>query len=167
MVNRRGKHESSNRFCFLGLQNHCKQWLQPWNWKNPAPQKGSYDISGQHIKKQRHHFASWGPYSQNYGFSSSRVWMWELDHKEGWAPENWCFWTVVLEKTLESSLDCKEIKPINSKGNQLWIFIVKTGAEAEAPVLKLPDVKSQLIGKDSDAGKDWRQWERGIIGWDG
>ena len=95
--------------------------------------------------------------------------MWKLDHKEGWAPKNWCFWTVVLEKTLESSLDCKEIKPVNPKGNQSWIFIRKTDAEAEAPILWPPDVKSWLIGKDHDAGKDWGQ-EKGVtedemVGW--
>ena len=89
--------------------------------------------------------------------------MWELDHKEGWAPKNWCFWTVVLEKTLESPLDCKEIKSVNPKGNQLWIFIERTDAEAEAPILWPPDAKSQLIGKDPDAGKDWRQEEKGAI----
>ena len=96
--------------------------------------------------------------------------MWKLDHKEGWAPKNWCFWTVVLEKTLESSLDCKEIKPVNPKGNQSWIFIRKTDAEAEAPILWPPDVKSWLIGKDHDAGKDWRQEDKEttedkLVGW--
>ena len=99
--------------------------------------------------------------SQNYGFSSSHVWMWELDYKESWAPKNWCFWTVVLEKTLESPLDCKEIQPINPKGNQSWIVIGRTDAETEAPILWPPDVKSWLIWKDLDAGKDWRQEERG------
>ena len=96
--------------------------------------------------------------------------MWELDHKEGWAPKNWCFWTVVLEKTLESPLDCKESKPVNTKGNQSWTFIGRTDAEAEAPILWSPDVKSQLIGKDPDAEKDWRQEEKGttedeMVGW--
>ena len=86
-----------------------------------------------------------------------------LDHKKGWAPKNWCFWTVVLEKTLESPLDCKGIKPVNPKGNQSWIFIGRTDAEAEAPTLWPPDVKSRLIGKDPDAGKDWRQEEKGMI----
>ena len=95
-------------------------------------------------------------------FSSSHVWMWELDHKEGWTPKNWCFWTVVLEKTLESPLDCKEIKPVNSKGNQPWIFIGKTDAEVEAPILWSPDMKSWLINKDPDAGKDRRQEEKGM-----
>ena len=87
--------------------------------------------------------------------------MWELDHKEGWVVKNWCFWTVVLEKTLESPLDCKEVKPVNPKGNKPWIFIGRAHAEDEAPVLWPPDVKSWLIRKDSDAGNDWRQEERG------
>ena len=96
--------------------------------------------------------------SQSYGFSSSHVWMWELDHKENWALKNWGFWTVVLEKTLENPLDCKEIKPVNPKGNQSWILIGRTDAEAETSILWLLDVKNWLIGKDPDAGKDWR-WE--------
>ena len=112
------------------------------------------------ILKKRHHFAYKGPYSQSYGFSRSHIQMWELDHKEGWAPANWCFQTVVLEKTLESPLDCKEIKPANPKGNQPWIFIGRT--DAEIPVLWPPDVKSRLIGKDPDVGKDWRQKEKGV-----
>jgi len=128
--------------------------------------KKSYDKPRQYVKKQRHHFVNKGPYSQNYGFSSSRVWVWELDHKEGWVPKNWCFWIVVLEKTLGSPVDCK-IKPANAKGNQPWIFIGRTNAEAEAPILWLPEGMSQLIGKDPDAGKDWGQEEKGdeIVGW--
>ena len=116
----------------------------------------------QQIKKQRHYFADKDPYSQSYDFSSSRVWMWELDQKEDWAPKNWCFQTVVLEKTLESPLDSREIKSVNPKRNQPWIFIGRTGAEAEAeaPVLWLPYLKSWLIGKDN-AGKDWGQEEKG------
>ena len=94
-------------------------------------------------------------------FSSSHVWMWELDHKESWALKNWCFWTVVLEKTLDSPLDCKEIQPVNPKGSQPWIFTGRTDAEAEAPILWPPDAKNWLIGKDSDAGKDWKQ-EKGM-----
>ena len=106
--------------------------------------------------------------SQSYGFSSSHVWMWELDHKESWVPKNWCFWTVVLEKTLESPLGCKEIKPVNPKGNQCWIFIGRT--DVEAPILWPPDAKNWLTGKDPDAGKDWRQEEKGttkdeMVGW--
>ena len=117
-----------------------------------------------------HYFANKGPSSQGYGFSSSRVWMWELDYKESWAPKNWCFWTVVLEKTLESSLDCKEIQPVHPKGNQSWMFIGRIDAKAETPILWPPDVKSWLIGKDPDAGKDWGQEEKGMtedemVGW--
>ena len=104
-----------------------------------------------------------GPSSQGYGFSSGHVWMWELDCKEGWAPKNWCFWTVVLEKTLESPLDCKEIQPVHPKGNQSWIFIGKTDVKAETPILWPSDVKSWLIWKDPDAGKDWRQEGKGMI----
>ena len=103
-------------------------------------------------------------------FFSSHVWMWELDHKESWEPKNWCLWTVVLEKTLESPLDCKEIKPVNPKGNQYWIFIGRTYSEAEAPILWPPDVKNWLIGKDPDAEKDWRQEKKATtedetVGW--
>ena len=125
-----------------------------------APWKESYDKPRQCIKKQRHHFANKDLYSQGYCFSSGHVWMWELDHKESWAPKNWCFQIVVLEKTLESSLDCKEIKPVHPKGNQSWIFIGRTDAEAEAPILWPPDEKSQLTGKDPDA--DWGHEERGV-----
>ena len=105
--------------------------------------------------------------SQRYGFSSSHVWMWELNHKEGWLPKKWCFWSVMLEKTLESLLDCKEMKPVNPKRNQPLIFTGRTDAKAEAPILWPPDVKSWLIRKDPDAGKDWRQEEKGTTGWDG
>ena len=104
-----------------------------------------------------HYFANKGPSSQSYSFSSSHVWMWELNYKESWAPKNWCFWTVVLEKTLENSWDCKEIQPAHPKGNQFWIFIGRTDAEAETPILWPPDANDRLIGKDPDAGKDWRQ----------
>ena len=105
------------------------------------------------IKKQRHYFADKGPYSQSYGFSSSCAWMWELDYKESWVPRNWCFWTAVLEKTLESPLNCKEIKPVNPKGNQLRIFFGRTDAEAEAPILWSPDPKSRLLKKILMLGK--------------
>ena len=115
----------------------------------------------QHIKKQRHYFANKGPSSQGYGFSSGHVWMWELDCEESWAPKNWSFWTVVLEKTLESPLDCKEIQSVHPKGNQSWIFIGRTDAEAEAPILWPPDAKNWLTGKDTDAGKDWGGKGRG------
>ena len=123
-----------------------------------------------YFKKQRHYFADKGLSSQSYGFSCSHVWMWGLDHKESWAPKNWCFWTVVLEKTLEGPLDCKEIQPVNPKGNQSWIFIERTDAEAEAPILWPPDANNWVIRKDPDAGKDWRQEEKGttedeMVGW--
>ena len=134
-----------------------------------APWKKSYDQPRQHIKKQRHYFVNKGPSSQSYGFSSSHIWMWELDYKESWALKNWCFWTVVLEKTLKSPLDFKEIQPVNPKGNQSWIFIERTDAEAEAPILWPPDAKNWLIRKDPDAGKNWRK-EKGttedeMVGW--
>ena len=135
-----------------------------------APWKERYDKARQHIKKQKHHFADKGLYSQSYGFSSSHVWMWELDYKESWELKNWCFWTVVLEKTLESPLDCKEIQPVHPKGDQSWVFIGRTDAKAETPILWPPHVKSWLIGKDSDAGRDWGQEEKGttedeMAGW--
>ena len=135
-----------------------------------TPWKESYDQPRQHIKKQRHYFANKGLSSQGYGFSSSHVWMWELDCEESWAVKNWCFWTVVLEKTLESPLDCKEIQPVHSKGDQSWVFIVRSDAKAETPILWPPPAKSWLIGKDSDAGRDWGQEEKGttkneMAGW--
>ena len=129
--------------------------LQPLKLKDGFSSEEKLWQSRQCIKKQRHYFAEKGLYSQSYGFSSSHIWMWELDHKGGWAPKNWCFWIVVVEKTLESPLDSKEIKPVNPKGNQHCIFIGRT--EAEAPIFSPPDAKSRLIRKDSDAGKDWRQ----------
>ena len=127
-----------------------------------VPWKESYDKPKQHIKKHRYHFAHTGSHSQSYGFSSSHIQMWELDHKEGWKPKNWCFQNVVLEKTLESALDSKEIKPFNPKGNQPWLFVGRADAEAEVPVLWPPDMKSWLTGKDPDAGKERRQKEKGV-----
>ena len=134
----------------------------------PVPWKKNYDKPRQHIKKQRHYFADKGPHSRSCGFSSSHVQMWQLDHKEGWAPKSWSFWTVVLEKTLESPLDCMEIKPVNPKGNQSWIFIGRTDAEVLIPWP--PDAKSWFIRKYPDAGQDWRQEEKGttedeVAGW--
>ena len=134
-----------------------------------APWKKSYDQPRQHIKKQIHYFANKGLSSHSYGFSSSHVWMRDLDYKESWVLKNWCFWTVVLEKTLESPLDCKEIQPVHPKGNQSWIFIGETDAEAETPIVWPLDEKNWLIGKDPDAGKDWRQekgmTEEEMVGW--
>ena len=126
------------------------------HWSNP--------IHGEQTSQLR------GKSSQGYGFSSGHVWMWELDCEESWALKNWCFWTVVLEKTLERPLDCKEIQPVHSKGDQSWVFFGRNDAKAETPVLWPPYVKSWLIGKDSDAGRDWGQEEKGttedeMAGW--
>ena len=119
------------------------------------------------ILQRRDYIANKCPSSQSYGLSSSHVWMSELDYKESWVPKNWCFWTVVLEKTLESPLDCKEIQPVHPKRDQSWVFIGRTDVEAETPILWPPDAKSWLTGKDPDAGKDWRQEEKRMTGWDG
>ena len=126
-----------------------------------APWKKSYDQPKQCFKNQRHYFANKSLFSQSYGFFSSHVWMWELDHKEGWVPKNWCFWTMVLEKIFESPLDSKEIKSINPKGHRPWIFIGKTDAEIEAQILWPPVAKSRLIGKNPDAEKNLEQEEKG------
>ena len=151
--------ETVRDFIFLGSKitadndfSHEIKMLAPW--------KKSYDKPTQHIKKQRHHFADKDPSSQTYGFSSRHVWVWELDHNKSSVSKNWCFWSVVLEKTLGSPLDSKEIKPVNLKGNQSWIFIGRTNAEA--PILWPPDVKNWFIGKNPDAGQNWRQEENGM-----
>ena len=155
--------------------NSGNKWLTLLFWAPKSLQmvnaamklKDAYSLEGklwptrQHIRKQRHYFANKGPSSQGYGFSCGHVWMWELDYKEGWVPKNWCFWTVVLEMTLESPLDCKEIQPVHSKGDQPWVFIERADVEAEATILWPPDAKSWFIGKDPDAGKDWGQEEKG------
>ena len=145
--------ETVTDFIFLGskitVDGDCSHEIK----KTLAPWKKSYDKPRQHIKKQRHYFANKSPYSQSYDFPSSHVWMWGLDYKEGWAPKNWCFWTVRLEKTLESPLDCTEIQPVHSE-DQPWDFFGRNDAEAETPVLWPPHAKSWLIGKDSDAGRD-------------
>ena len=135
-----------------------------------TPWKESYNQPREHIKKQRCYFANNGLSSQGYGFSSSHVWIWELDYKESWEPKTWCFWTVMWEKTLESPLDCREMQLVHPKGNQSWIFIGRTDVEAEIPILWPPDAKNWLIGKDPDSGKDWRREEKGttedeMVGW--
>ena len=135
-----------------------------------TPGKESYDQPRQHIEKQRHYFVNKGPSSKGYGFSSGHVWMWELDYKESWVQKNWHFWIVVLEKTLESPLDHKEIQPVHPKGDQSWVFICRTDVEAETPILWSPDVKNWLTGKEPDAGKDWGHEEKGttedeMVGW--
>ena len=132
-----------------------------------VPWKKSYGQPRQHIIKQRHYFADKSLYSQRCGFSSSHIWMWELDHKESWAPKDWCFWTVVLEKTLESPLDCKEIQPVHLKGSQSWIFI---GRWTFQPILPTWWEELTHLKTDPDAGKGWRQEEKGMtenemVGW--
>ena len=135
-----------------------------------TPWKESYDQPREHIKKQRHYFANKGPSSQGYGFSSGHVYMWELDCEESWGLKNWCFWTVVLEKTLESPLACKELQPVHPKGDQSWVFIGRTDAEAETPILWPPPAKCWLIGKDPDAGgegddRGWDGWMASLTQW--
>ena len=139
-----GNNGNSERLYFSGLQNHWRWWLQPWNWKMLTPWKESYDQSRWHIKKQRHYIVNKGLSSQGSGFSSGHVWMWDLDCKEYWVLKNWCFWTVVLEKTLQCPLDCKEIQPVHPKQDQSWVF-GRTYVEAETPILWLSDAKSWLI----------------------
>ena len=155
MGNRWGNSGNSVRLYFLGLQNHCRWWLQPWNLKTLTPWMKSYDQPREHIQKQRHYFANKDPSRQGYGFSSGHVWMWEFNCEESWAPKNWCFWTVVLEKTPESPLDYKEIQPVHPKGDQSWVFIGRTD-----PILWPPHAKSWLIGKNPDAERDWGQEEK-------
>ena len=153
MANRRGKSGSSHRvFLKITVEGECGHEIKR---RFLLGRKAMTSVDC--IEKQKYHFADKGPYNQSYGFSSSCVWMWELDHEEGWLPKNWCFWTVVLKKTLESPLECKEIKPVSPKGNKPWIFFGRTGAEADVPILWPPDVKSRFVGKDPDPGKDWKQ----------
>ena len=153
--NRWGNNGNSERLYFLGLQNHCRWWLQLVPWKK------SYDQPRQHIKKQRHYFANEGPYSQRYGFSGSHVWMWELDHKESWAPKNWCFWTVVLEKTLESPLDCKEsiLKEISPEYS-LEGLMLKLKLQYFGHLMQRADSfeKTLMLGKSE--GRKKRGWQR-------
>ena len=157
MANRWGNNGSSGWLYIFGLQNHCRWWLQPWNLKTLTSWKESYNQTRHHIKKQRHYFANTSPSGQGY----RHIWMWELDCEESWALKNWCFWTVVLEKTLESPLDWKEIQPVHLKGDHSWVFIGRTDVKAETPILWTPHAKSWLIGKDPDAGRDLGQEEKG------
>ena len=128
-----------------------------------TPWKKSYNQPREYIQKQRHYFANKGPSSQGYGFSNGHVWMWDFDCEESWALKNWCLLTVVLEKILEIPLACKEIQLVHSKGDQSWVFFGRNDAKAETPVLWPPHAKSWLTGKDSDAGRDWGQEEKGTI----
>ena len=160
MANRWWNSGNSHRLYFWRSPKSLQMVTAAMKLKD-IPWKKSYDQPRQHIKKQRHYFANKGPSSQGYGFSSSHVWMWELDYKESWVLKNWCFWTVVLEKTLESPLDCKKIQPVHSKGDQSWVFIGRTDVEAETPIIWPPDA-NWLIWKDSDAGKYWGKEEKGM-----
>ena len=142
----------------------CIRWPKYWSFSF------SISPSNEYSGLISFRIANKGWSSQSYGFTSSHVWMWELNYEESWAPNNWCFWTVVLEKTLENPSDCKEIQPVHPKGNDSLIFIGRNDAEAETPILWPPHVKSWFIGKDPDAGKDWMQKEKGItedemVGW--
>ena len=168
MANRWGNNGNSDRL-FLGAPKSLKMVTVALKLKDACSLEEKL-WPRQHIKKQEHYFANKVPSSPSYGFSSSHVWMWGLDHKESWGSKNWCFWSAVLEKTLKSPLDCKELQPVHPKGNQSWIFIERTDAEAETPILWPPNVKSWLIWKDPDAGKDWRWEEKGtteddMVGW--
>ena len=159
-----GKQWKQWQTLFFGAPKSLWMVTAAMKLKDTCSWKINFDKPRQCIKKRRHYFASKGLPSQSYSFSRSHVCMWESDDKESWVPKNWCFWTVVLEKTLESPLKCKEIKPVNLTGTQSWIFIGRT--DAEAPILWPPDTKNWLIGKDPDAGKDWGQEEKGRTGWD-
>ena len=167
MANRWGNNGNSDRLYFLGpkitVDGDCSHDIKRCL---PLGRKAMTNLDN--ILKSRDYFANKDSFGQSYGFSSSHVWMWELDHKESWEPKNWCFWTVVLEKTLASPLDCKKIKPVNPKGNQFWMFIPEVliliwwssnqswSTDAESPIVWLLGTKSWLIRKYPDAGKDWR-----------
>ena len=155
---------------FLGASKSLQMVTAAMKLKDVYSLEGNFDQSRQHIKKQGHYFANHGLSSQGCGFSRSHVWMWKLDCEESWAPKNWRFWTVVLEKTLDSPLDCMEIQPVHPKRNQSLVFIGRTDVEAETPILWAPDAKSLFNGKDLDPGKEWGQEEKGMtedemIGW--
>ena len=152
-----------------GLQKSLQMVTAAMKLKD-TPWEKSYAQPRQHIKKQKHCFDNKGPSSQSYRFSSNHLWMWEMDNKESWALKNLCFWTVVLKKTLKSPLDSKEIKSVNPKGNQSWIFIGRTDAEGETPIFWPPDAKNWPIWKGPDAGNYWKQEEKGMtedkmVGW--
>ena len=162
-ANRGGNSGNSGWLYFRGLQNHCRWWLQPWNYKMLAAWKKSYDQSRQHIEKQRHYFTNQGLSCQSCNFSSSHVWMWELDYKECWSLKNWCFWTVVLEKSLESPLNCKEIKPVHPKGNQSWVLerlMLKPKLQYFGHLMRRADSleKTLMLGKvDGRRRRGWRR----------
>ena len=160
MANRREKMEVVTDFLFLGSKNHCGWWLQPWDQKTITSWQESDDKPRQCVEEQTYYSANKDPYSQGYGLPSGHIWLWELDQKKAECQIIDAFSTVVLEKTPESPLDNKKIKPVNLKGDQPWIFTGRTDTEAEAPVFWSSDVNRQLIGKLPDAGKDWGQKEK-------
>ena len=155
MANRWGNNGNSDRLYFLGNPKITADGDCSHEIKRHLVLGRKVMINIDIVLKSRYHFANKDPYSQRFGFSRGHVWIWELDNKEGWVPENWCLRTTVLEKSLENPLDCKEIKPLNSKVNHPWIFMGRNNTEAEAPILWPPDAKSWLIGKYPDCGKDW------------
>ena len=154
MAKRWENNGNSGRIYFLGLQKSLQMVTAAMKLKDACSLEKAMNNLDSMLKSRDITLPTKNPYSQSYGFSSSHVWMWELDHKESWAQKNWCFWTVVLEKTLESPLYCKEIQLVHPKGDQSWVFIGRTDVEAETPILWPPDGKSWLIWKDPDAGKD-------------
>ena len=163
-----GKQWKQWQALFWGAPTSLQMVTAAMKLKDACSLEEKYDQPRQHIKKQRYYFADKGPPGQSYGFSSCHVWMCELYYKESWVLKNWCFWTVVLKKTFESPLDCKEVKPVNPKGNQSWIFIGRTDAEAETPILWPPDGRNWLLGKDPDAGKGRRRrWQQRMRWLDG
>ena len=155
-----GKQQQQWQILFSWAPTSLQMVTAAMKFKTPAPCKKRHNKPRQHIKKQRHHFDNKGLFSQSYGFSSSHVWMWEMDYKESWVPKNWCFWTVVLEKILESPLDCKETQLVNPQGSQSWTFTGRMDTKAEIPILWPSDAKNWLFWKDPDAGKDWKQEKR-------
>ena len=170
MANRWGNNGNSDRLYFLGLQNHCRWWLQLWNQRCLLLERKAMTNLDSISKIRDITLPTKVHLVKAMVFPVVMLWMWELDYKENWALKNWCFWIVVLEKTLESPLDRKEIQPVNSKGNQSWIFIGRIDVEAEAPILWPPDAKNWLIGKDPDAGERLEQEEKGttkneVVGW--
>ena len=170
MANRWGNSGNSGWLYSFWAPKSLQMVIAATKLKDAYSSEKSYDQPRQHIEKQRHYFANKSLSRQGCGFSSGHVWMWELDYKESWAQKNWFVCTVVLEKTLKSPLNCKEIQPVHPKGDQSWVFFGRTDVEAETPILWPPDAKSWLIWKDSDAGKDWRWEEKGttedeMVGW--
>ena len=158
------KVENSDRLYFLGLQSHCGWWHHHKIKRRLLLGRKAVMNLNSILKNRDITFVNKCPSSQGYVFSSGHVWMWELDCEESWVPKNWCFWTVVLKKTLESPLDCKKTQPIHPKGDQFWVFFGRTDVEAETPILWPPEAKGWLIWQDPDTENDWRHEEKGTIG---